>query len=120
MKPTYAWKWKRNAHRKHSLILNKDGKKIGAIRCYGGPAPWDCYEEEESWYKAYSGGKLVGSFPTMTEAKIAVETNLQVSTKKSKKPPQPELIRPVRKSRKRLSRSMFDFLTLRPSIRKLN
>ena len=91
------WKWKRKAKRSSALILYKDGKKIGCVALYNTEAdnPWTDDGEYSPWdncYVAYKGGERIGAFDTMTEAKIAVETALGVSTKKSKKKPEPERI----------------------------
>jgi hypothetical protein len=94
----YNWSWKR-ANKKHFLVLTKDGKKIASVRdylftpqCSCGP-DHNCYgptrEELEDHYgpgyHAYVGGKKIGQFLTSTEAKIAVEKYLNISTKKQKK-----------------------------------
>ena len=113
MKPTYEWKWQRNKG-KHFLVLLKDGKKIGTAKqlwgwnmmqicscwpdynCYG--LNYDELEEKGPNFIAYVGGKqLAGRFDSMTDAKIAVEQALGVSTKKEKRM-EPILIRPVRQT----------------------
>ena len=88
---TFEWKWKRTAKRSSTLILYQDGKKIGSVamkseRSMADDSLWD------DVYVAYKGGGRIGAFHTMTEAKIAVETALGVSTMKSKKKPEPERI----------------------------
>jgi hypothetical protein len=103
--PVYEWKWKR-AKGKFFLELLRDNKKIGSARetwqphfCSCGP-DYNCYGDtrkqiEETYpprFVSYAGGKLVGRFHTMTDAKIAVELELGVSTKKSKKKPEPQRI----------------------------
>jgi hypothetical protein len=86
------WKWHRKKN-KSTLVLFKDGKKIGSVVLRENAVPDN--NAECGWndlYVAYNGGGRIGSFTTMTEAKIAVETALGVSTKKSKKKPEPERI----------------------------
>ena len=75
----YEWKWKR-ANGKHFLELLKDGKKIGHTQqiwlpCVCGAYPCQCFQ-----FEAYKGGGKIGAFPAMTDAKIAVEQALGVST----------------------------------------
>jgi hypothetical protein len=92
---TYEWKWKRAAKRKTFLELLRDGKKIGSVSLKEQLADADGRTREDMWedvYVAYKGGGNIGDYATMTEAKIAVEKALGVSTKKSKKKPQPERI----------------------------
>lgn len=89
------WKWHRRKQ-KSALVLYKDGKKIGCVSLKETLVvhPYTDAGEYNPWmdfYVAYKGGGRIGEFDTMTEAKIAVETALGVSTKKSKKKPEPKL-----------------------------
>jgi hypothetical protein len=99
--PKFSWKWKRG-HGNAYVVLTKDGKKIGSVKnewmvpqCSCGP-DYNCYgiPESEIPYErvaAYVGGKLIGKFPTVIDAKEAVETALGITTE-LKKTPQPERI----------------------------
>jgi len=100
---TYEWFWKR-ANKKHFLVLTKDGKKIASVRDYLFTPQCDCGPDHNCYgptrteleyhhgpgYHAYIGGKKIGQFLTSTEAKIAVEQYLNISTKK-RKTIQPEI-----------------------------
>lgn len=87
----YEWKWKR-ANKKTFLELLRDGRKIGSVSLKEQYAAPDADEMWEDVYVAYKGGGNIGDYATMTEAKIAVEKSLGVSTKKSKKKPEPKRI----------------------------
>jgi len=91
--PTYEWKWQRSK-KKSLLVLLKNGKKIGCIRVSESSELDDEGEYyRDLFYTAYQGGKRLDTFKEMTPAKIAVEIALGVSTKKSKKKPEPERIK---------------------------
>ena len=99
---SYSWKWHR-AHGKAFVMLLKDGKKIGSVRdmymfsqCDCGPY-YNCYggmTESEVPYErvaAYIGGKKIGMFQNVIDAKMAVEHDLGITTRKPKTP-EPERI----------------------------
>jgi hypothetical protein len=93
---SYSWKWHR-AHGKAFIQLLKDGKKIASVRdmymfpqCDCGPE-YNCFwgmSESEVPYErvaAYIGGKKIGMFQDVLDAKFAVETELGITTRKPKK-----------------------------------
>ena len=92
---SYSWKWQR-AHGKAFVVLLKDGKKIGSCRdlymfpqcdcgpdynCYGGMAESDVPAER---VVAYIGGKKIGMFSSVIDAKMAIEHDLGITTRKPK------------------------------------
>ena len=86
--------------------------------CYG--LSYDELEAKGPNFIAYVGGrKLDGRFESMTEAKIAVERELGVSTMKQKVI-QPEVIKPVRKPKRNMTffeRIMWENASLRKAVR---
>lgn len=97
-KSVYDWSWKR-ANKKHFLVLTKDENRIATVRdklyapqcscccpeynCCG-PTRQELEIRHGFCYHAYIGGKKIGQYKTSTEAKIAVEQYLNISTKKQK------------------------------------
>lgn len=97
--PIFEWFRHRDHGNQNILLLKKDGKKIGGTKevwfpkecTCGACAIWQCERCcPGTKYEGFVGGGKIGTYPTQTEAKIAVETALGVSTKKQKNV-QPEL-----------------------------
>ncbi len=87
---TYEWK-RKTIRGKRVVLLLGDGKKKGSIAVR---EDLPHLNQDYEWctdlkYRGYAGGKPLGEFQTMTDAKIAVEKELCVSTKKQKQRKQP-------------------------------
>jgi len=102
-KPVYEWIRKR-PNGQNMLFLMKDGKKVGGTKeiwyakecgC-GAIGIWEC-TCGACQFRGFVGGGMFGKFSTHTEAKIAVEQKLGVSTKKEKKKPEPIVIKKGKK-----------------------